>query len=61
MKNKNYFFELLHTTHNIKMNKRTMDDILKTFDYVLVRNGTVYVKNGWYEYWVKIPVEEVEK
>ena len=39
MKNKNYFFEFLHPTHNIKMNKRTMDDILKTFDYVLVRNG----------------------
>ncbi len=60
MKNKNFWFDLFHTEHNIKMNSRTMDNILQTFDYVLVRNGTVYVKNCWYEYWVKIPIEKVE-
>ena len=61
MKNKNYFFELFHTEHLVKMNSMTMEDMLKRFNYVLVRNGTAYVKNYWYEYWLKIPVEKVEK
>ena len=61
MKNKNNLFELLHTEHNIKMYPRTMEDIIKTYSYVLVRNGTVYAKNYWYEYWVKIPIEKVRK
>lgn len=61
VKNKNRFFELFHTEHYVKLYPQTMSYILHNWDYVLVRNRVVYVKNCWYEYWVKIPVKKVMK
>ena len=61
VKNKNHWFELFHTEHYVKLYPQTMEYILSNWGYGLVRNGDVYIKDYWYEKWVKIPVKEVEK
>ena len=47
-------WKFFRVEHNVYVHYWLLDELVERFDFVLVRKGTVYVKNYGYEYCVEV-------